>query len=134
MTGQTGWDTLYPSQQAALADIQCYLDAITASEGSRWWKRDKALLVAGDASEYAFAAYTPNGEFHHPIVITFTPQELELVAQNNYSSTLRKILCISWVLKVVLQSAPSRIHESLISTAGFSMRRTAKQAFTVSWA
>ena len=36
MTGQTGWDTVYPSQQAALADIQCYLDAITASQGSRW--------------------------------------------------------------------------------------------------
>ena len=97
MQGLTGWDTVYPSQQAALADIQCYIDTLAASEGGSWWKRDKVLLVAGDASEFAFAAYTPNGEFRHPIVVTFRAHELSLMAQNRYSSTLREILCILWV-------------------------------------
>ena len=86
MTGQTGWDTVYPSARAALADIRCYLECLTAAAGGRWWKRSRALLVAGDASEYAYAAYTPNHEFQHPMVITFTEQELQLVPQNQYSA------------------------------------------------
>lgn len=61
------------------------------------------LLVAGDASEYAFAAYTPDGEFQHPMVITFTLQELQLMTTNQYSSTLREILCISHLVEILLE-------------------------------
>lgn len=104
----TGQDIVYPSTQA-LADIQCYLECLTVAAGGRRWKRSRTLLVAGDAAEYAYAAYTPNHEFPHPMVITFTEQELQLVAQNQYSSTLREIVCILWVVKIILQTDPARV-------------------------
>ena len=124
MTEQQGWDMLYPSQQAALADIQCFLDTLSVTAGAKWWKRAKALLVAGDASEYAFAAYTPDGQFQHPVVVTFTRQELDLMAANQYSSKLREILCMLWVVKVILEQAPdlvthSRLRYETDSQAGF---------------
>ncbi len=67
MVGEAGWDKLYPSVAALKADIQCYKDILAASQGDNWWKRQHALLVAGDASEYACAAYTPGGEFAYPL-------------------------------------------------------------------
>ena len=51
------WDALYPSVAALKADTQCYVDILAVSEGGSWWKRQQALLVAGDASEYAYATY-----------------------------------------------------------------------------
>lgn len=71
--------------------------------------------MAGDASEseIAFAAYTvyavtPNGEYLHPIVVSFMPEELQLMADNQFSSTLREIMimCMLVISKVLLQQAP----------------------------
>ena len=58
--------------------------------------------MAGDASEYAYAAYTPDGEFEHPMVVTFTEAELESMANNDLSSTLREILCVDHVVRMLL--------------------------------
>ena len=109
MRSDLDWDMIYPSLLAMKADIRCYTAILSASQGSSWWKRARALLVAGDASDYAFAAYTPDGEFSHPMVITFTDAELQLLANNQYSSTLREILCILHLVKVLLEVQPDCI-------------------------
>ncbi|DBA96106.1 TPA: hypothetical protein ACH3X1_001600 [Trebouxia sp. C0004] len=67
MLGQAGWDKLYPSAAALKADIQCYKNIRAVLQAGSWWKRQHALLVAGDASEYTYAAYTPGGEFAYPM-------------------------------------------------------------------
>ena len=103
MVGEAGWDKLYPSVAALKADIQCYKDILAASQGGNWWKRQHALLVAGDASEYAYAAYTPGGEFAYPMVVSFTEEELALMSSNQFSSTLREILCIYHLVQVLLE-------------------------------
>ena len=72
-------------------------------------ERQQVLLVAGDASEYAFAAYTPDGEFQHPMLITFTAQELQLMTTNQYASTLREILCICRLVEILLELDPACI-------------------------
>ena len=103
------WDQLYPSLAALKADVQCYLDLLAVAEGGNWWKRHQALLVAGDASEYAYAAYTPGGEFRYPVVVTFSEEELERMASNAFSSTLRELLCILHLVKVLLEVQPASI-------------------------
>ena len=91
MNAEAGWDSLYISKAAMLADIQCYIEILAVSEGGSWFKRGPALLVAGDASEFAYAAYTPNGELQHPVVVTFSAEELQLMADDEFSSTLTEI-------------------------------------------
>ena len=100
MVRETSWDTVYPSSEAMKADLECFSKSILASDGGNFWKRSNVLLVAGDASEYAFATFTPRGEFSHPMVVTFSEQEQLLMAQNEYSSTLREIICILKTVKV----------------------------------
>ena len=90
MTGRASWDKIYPSEQAALADIECYLQTMAATAGANCWKQDKVLLVAGDASEDAYAAYTPNGESQQPVVVTCNAEELALMAANEYSAPCEK--------------------------------------------
>lgn len=51
-------------------------------------------MVAGGASEIAFAAYTPNGEYSHPIVVSFTAEQLQLMATKRFSSTFREVMCM----------------------------------------
>ena len=106
MIGSAGWDTVYQNQDALQADLMCFAETLSASEGTCWWKREDTFVVAGDASEIAFAAYTPNGEYSHPIVVSFKPQEMQLMADNQFSSTLREIMCMLVVTKVLLQQAP----------------------------
>ena len=109
MLGEAGWDKMYPSVAALKADVQNYKDILAVSEGGSWWKRQQALLVAGDASEYAYAAYTPGGEFAYPMVVSFTEEELALMASNQFSSTLREILCIQHLVKILLEVNPASI-------------------------
>jgi len=109
MTMEIEWDTTYPSSEAMKADMDCFRDTVALSKGGNWWKRDQVLLVAGDASEYAYAAYTPDGEFKHPMVVTFTEVELQLMAQKQYSSTIREIICILKTVKVLLEQAPEQV-------------------------
>ena len=59
--------------------------------------------MAGDASEYAYAAYTPGGEFAYPMVVSFTEEELALMSSSQFSSTLREILCIHHPVQVLLE-------------------------------
>ncbi len=101
---------MYPSSAALQTGMDCFRDTVAVSAGGNWWKRDQMILVAGDASEYAFAAYTPAGELKgNPIVVTFTDHELELQKQNQYSSTLREIVCILKTVKVLLEHAPELV-------------------------
>ncbi len=103
---------MYPSVAALKADIQCYKDILAVSQGGSWWKRQHALLVAGDASECADAAYTPGGEFAYPMVVSFTEQELALMASNQFSITLREILCIHHLVQVLLEMDPASIQHN----------------------
>ena len=110
MTRELDWDSMYPSSAALQTDMDCFRDTVAVSAGGNCWKRDQMILVAGDASEYAFAAYTPAGELKgNPIVVTFTDHELELQKQNQYSSTLREIVCILKTVKVLLEHAPELV-------------------------
>ena len=61
MQSQASWDDLYSSKEAMVADMQCFQDCSAAATGGSWWKRGDHLLIAGNASESAFAASTPGG-------------------------------------------------------------------------
>ena len=69
---------------ALKAGIQCYKDILAVSQESNWWKCQHAFLVAGDASEYAYAACTTGGEFACPMVVSFTEEELALMSSNQF--------------------------------------------------
>ena len=115
MMGQQGWDEVYPNQEALRADLQCFKDALVESAEGNWWKREAMLLVAGDASEFAYAAYTPEGELGAPIVVSFSAEELQLMEDNEFSSTLREILCMLKTTQVILQQDASLIeHKRLL--------------------
>ena len=80
-----------------------------------WWKRSAVLMVAGDSSEFAYAAYTPGGELEAPIVVSFSTEELQLMEDNEFSSTLREILCMLKTTQVILQQDAELIeHKRLL--------------------
>lgn len=56
------------------------------------FKREAAVLVAGDASETAYAGHTPNGELAAAIQISFTAAERQQLEAQQFSSTLREAL------------------------------------------
>lgn len=123
---------MYPNQEALKADLQCFAEILATSNGARWWKREATFVVAGDASETAFAAYTPTGEYSHPRLMSFT-EEMQLMATNQFSSSLREILCMLVSIKVLLQQAPELLqHKRLIYVIKYT-KLTARQDSTVSW-
>ena len=109
MTGKRDWDELYPSMEALKADLQCCAETLEASNEACWWKREATFVVAGDASEFAFGGYAPGGEYPHPIVVSFNSEQLQLMETNQFSSTLREIMCMLVITKVLLQEAPHLI-------------------------
>ena len=78
------WDTLYPSKDAMTADMETFQLSLHRQQQGTWWKRDQALLIAGDASESAFGAYTPNGELQHAMHIPFSAEQRKIMAENNF--------------------------------------------------
>lgn len=63
ITGQTGMGPAMFFRLGTLADMQWSLNMMTALAEADQRKKDKVLLVAVDASESAYATYTPNGGF-----------------------------------------------------------------------
>ena len=61
------------------------------------------IVKQGHPSEYAYAAYTPGGEFAYPMIVSFTEEELALMYSNQSFSTLREILCIHHLVQVLLE-------------------------------
>ena len=70
------------------------------------FKREAAVLVAGDASETAYAGYTPNGELAAAIQISFTAAERQRMEAQQFSSTLREALGLCKIIQVLLEQLP----------------------------
>ena len=91
------------------------------------------LLVAGDASKFAYAAYTPEGELRTPIYYTNIQcssvilgrraAAQRLTEDSEFSSTLRDNLSMLKTTQVILQQDAS------LSTRGCCIRRIARQDF-----
>eukprot|EP00798_Chlamydomonas_sp_ICE-L_P011113 gene11113-biopygen12570 len=64
------------------------------------------VLVVGDASSKALAAYTPNGELRHPINQPFTKEELKAVQEDKWSSTARELAVVKLALEVIEEQRP----------------------------
>ena len=58
------------------------------------------MAAAGDALSMHMQHTPQGGEFAYPMVVSFTEEELALMASNQFSSTLREILCIKVLLEV----------------------------------
>ncbi|KAL0041151.1 hypothetical protein WJX77_006885 [Trebouxia sp. C0004] len=77
--------------QLARQDLHFWLDNIDDSDGKSWLKRDAFLHVVGDASKVGYGAYMPNAELAEPMVMTFNPNEMQLMAANKLSSVFREV-------------------------------------------
>ncbi|GAX86439.1 hypothetical protein CEUSTIGMA_g13849.t1 [Chlamydomonas eustigma] len=109
MKGGGMWDEIYPSPAAFKADMELVLALLEAArgKGKPWKARVAAVRVVGHASETALAAYTPNGELEHPIVIPFTSLELVQVGDNEWSSTARELQVLVKVIQTLSEQSPS---------------------------
>jgi hypothetical protein len=104
--GLTDWDTLYPSSEALKEDLTLSHTILTTINGKHWDARDNVIQVVGDASESAIAAFTPNNELPHPIVIPFTQPQALAAHQHTWASTAREVLAQFHVLRTFQSVRP----------------------------
>lgn len=72
-------------------------------------KRERAIVVVGDASETAYAGYTPNGELGAAINVPFTAEERRRMQEGQFSSTVREAIGLCKVLLVLLEQLPAEL-------------------------
>ena len=89
----SGWDDVYTTPQAFNADLELMVELLARSNGRNWAKRSEVVLVVGDASESALAAYFPNKELEGEIMVPFTAEQMAAVKRDQWSSTARE-LCV----------------------------------------
>ena len=133
------WDTLYPSREAMVAHMETFQLSLQGRQQGTWWKRQQALLIAGDASESAFGAYTPNEELQDAMHIPLSADQLRIMAENNFSSSEREILCVHNTVQVLIQHAPHLVehrrlhHETDIQTGYYSVMGMKGNATIFPW-
>lgn len=110
MKGHEGWESLYETPQAAIADMQWVAANLASWNGHTWSSNREVLLVAGDySSTHGYAAYTPNGELKDPIVVSLNNDELRSISNNTLSSTYGEIAVVDLTIDTLLAHAPDLI-------------------------
>lgn len=106
IAGTQDWDAPFRLGGGARTEVQFLLDHIDELNGHHMFKREKAVIVVGDASETAYAGYTPNGELGSAINVAFSESELQQMKEGQYSSTLREAVGLCKVVTVLLEQLP----------------------------
>ncbi len=104
MKGQYGWDTLYPTPGDLIDTLTWVAEKLPEWNGLPWSVERDTLVVAGDyGSKTGYGAYTPYGELPDPMVISLTPEEERLIAQNKFSSTYGELRALDHTLTVLIE-------------------------------
>lgn len=101
--GVTTWDEAFPAGTFQEA-VGMFAGQLSISKGKGWRSQRQVLVVAGDASESQFAAFTPGGELDGPIIVPFSAAEQQRMASNRFSSTEREIAALLHTVKVLLRN------------------------------
>ena len=109
MTGQSDWDVLAENPAELRSHLEFLTRTIPEANDKRWKKAEVATLLVGDASDYQYGGFTPNGELAEPFVQPFNPNELERMANNDFSSTLRETLNLQWLLLSISKLQPQLV-------------------------
>lgn len=108
-SGAASWDDTFPAGPFK-AEVASFAEQLSVSDGKVWRSKRQVLVLAGDASERQFAAYTPGGELEgHPIIVPFSNEENARMARGLYSSTEREIDALDRTVRVLLHSKPHLI-------------------------
>lgn len=84
------------------------------------------MRLVGDAGETGIGVYSPGGELPHPIVATWTEEQVQLMQSEpmEFSSTLRELWPYRWKWGASRRMPASGL---ALSIGGSSMRATARQ-------
>lgn len=106
MTCQADWDALADTPADLRQHLDFLLKTIPAANGKRWRKPEVATVLVGDASDHQYGGFTPHGELDAAFVQPFTASELDRMANNAFSSTLRETLNIQFFLESIQRHQP----------------------------
>jgi hypothetical protein len=90
---------------------------IATANGSKRWHPPaldpSALCIAGDGSEYGYGAFFPNGEVSDELVVAWSSEQLQLMAESAtaFSSTVREALAVEGTLQWLLAHHPARVRD-----------------------
>ena len=64
LSGKASWDEVVGDKQAFLMSAHLFLQLLKCKNGKTWWCKGPALglPLVDDASDHAFAAFSPSGE------------------------------------------------------------------------
>ena len=98
---------------AVREEMQWWLQRLTACNGSTLWSRAEQGIIASDASEFRYAAYTVSGQpagFRWQL--DFTPAELSLTQSHELGSTVRELTAIHRCIQTLLDSFPHHVQHA----------------------
>lgn len=103
-----GWDTKFPTTSQWQAELQLTQDLLETTHARNWFSRHTSLILVGDASESALAAFTPNRELSAPIIQPFTTQQQQQFVHGQWSSTARELEALHVALQVSIEQCPDK--------------------------
>lgn len=107
MKTRFGWDELYPTPAELIDTLKWVANCLPEWNGLPWTIERETLVVAGDyGSTTGYGAYTPYGEMETPMVVSLTPEEQALIADNKFSSTYGELRALSLSLETILEQKP----------------------------
>lgn len=114
MQGTGDWDEVYQTPTALLEDGRLTLELMKLTGGRRWEQSGEVIQVVGDASDYALAAFTPNGELGAPMVVPFSDKELRETSLHRLSSTARELKAVQAVVTTLAEQLPGGIKGKVV--------------------
>jgi hypothetical protein len=111
LQGQQGsWDELHAFEGAWRLELVWLIKVLPVINGRRILKREGAVRLVGDAGETGIGVYSPGGELPHPIVATWTEEQVQLMQSEpmEFSSTLRELLALQMALGCIRKDASLR--------------------------
>lgn len=109
-TTHRGWDVGFTSTASLVDTLRWCVEAVPRYNGTRMFKREPSLLLAGDASAVGTGIFTPGGELEaaglpRAILTSWDAEQLRQLGQDKFSSGLREIIALREALRVLSERA-----------------------------
>lgn len=102
VSGRISWDEAFGGFDGVKPALRYLRMAIPRYNGTKFWKAMSGMVFCGDAGDFGAGGSMLTGEIDGPILISYTPEQLEAVRNHSFHSTAREIFMVWVAVRIIL--------------------------------
>lgn len=108
-SGRITWEEAFGGFEGVREALEYLRVAVPKYNGTNFWKASSGMVFCGDAGDYGAGGSMLTGEITGPVLISYTPEQLEAVRTHHFHSTAREIFMVWVAVQVIMPLVGNRL-------------------------